>query len=97
MVERFVEIMRPLAYQRALDLFIESMIKPDYELRANAGYQDCYGELMEIRQSCITYVRTLKEINDIESGDESDAIEVGKTLSAKLSSQRIAFTHGELI
>ncbi|QNI49900.1 hypothetical protein SynRS9915_00173 [Synechococcus sp. RS9915] len=52
---------------------------------------------MEIRQSCITYLRTLKEINDIESGDESDAIEVGKTLSAKLSSQRIAFTHGELI
>ena len=52
---------------------------------------------MEIRQSCITYLRTLKEINDIESGDESDDIEAGKTLSAKLSSQRIAFTHGELI
>ena len=96
-MERSVVIIRPLAYQRALDLFMESLIKPDYELRANAGYQDCYGELMEIRQSCITYLRTLKEINDIESGDESDAIEVGKTLSAKLSSQRIAFTHGELI
>ena len=89
--------MRPLAYQRALDLFMESLIKPDYELRANAGYQDCYGELMEIRQSCITYLRTLKKINDIESGDESDDIEAGKTMSAQLSSQRIAFTHGELI
>ena len=89
--------MRPLAYQRALDLFMESMIKPDYELRANAGYQDCYGELMEIRQSCITYLKTLKEINHIEAGDESDAIEVGKTLSAKLSSQKTAFAHGELI
>ena len=89
--------MRPFAYQRALDLFMESLIQPDYELRANAGYQDCYGELMEIRQSCITYLRTLKETNYIESGDESDDIEAGKTLSAKLSSQRIAFTHGELI
>ena len=43
------------------------------------------------------YLRTLKEINDIESEDESVDIEAGKTLSAKLSSQRIAFTHGELI
>ena len=52
---------------------------------------------MEIRQSCITYLKTLKEINDLEAGDESDAIEVGKTLSAKLSSQKTAFAHGELI
>ena len=87
--------MRPLAYQRALDLFTESVIKPDYELRANAGYQDCYQELMEIRQSCITYLKTLKEINEIEVGDESDEIEAGKIADAKLESRRIAFTQGE--
>ena len=87
--------MRPLAYQRALDLFTESVIKPDYELRANAGYRDCYQELMEIRQSCITYLKTLKEINEIEVGDESDEIEAGKIADAKLESRRMAFTHGE--
>ena len=87
--------MRPLAYQRALDLFTESVIKPDYELRTNAGYQDCYQELMEIRQSCITYLKTLKEINEIEVGDESDEIEAGKIADAKLESRRMAFTHGE--
>ena len=89
--------MRPLAYQRALDLFTESVIKPDYELRANAGYQDCYQELMEIRQSCITYLKTLKEINEIEVEDESDEIEAGKIADAKLESRRIAFTHDEYI
>ena len=87
--------MRPLAYQRALDLFTESVIKPDYELRANAVCEDCYQELMEIRQSCMTYLKTLKEINQIEYGDESDAIEAGKTADAKQESSRIAFTHGE--
>ena len=81
--------------RRALDLFTESVIKPDYELRTNAGYQDCYQELMEIRQSCITYLKTLKEINEIEVGDESDEIEAGKIADAKLESRLIAFTHGE--
>ena len=50
---------------------------------------------MEIRQSCITYLKTLKEINEIEVGDESDEIEAGKIADAKLESRRIAFTHGE--
>ena len=47
------------AYQRALDLFTESVIKPDYELRANASYAGCYFELMEIRQHCLAYLKTL--------------------------------------
>ena len=89
--------MRPLAYQRALDLFTESVIKPDYELRANAGYQDCYEELMEIRQSCITYLKTLKEVNQIETGDESDSIEADKTAAAKLESRHMAFAQAEAI
>ena len=87
--------MRPLAYQRALDLFTESVIKPDYELRSNAGYQDCYAELMEIRQSCLTYLKTLKEINDIEALDESDLVEVEKTAATKEASRKLAFAGGE--
>lgn len=63
--------MRPLAYQRALDLFMESLIKPDYQLRINAGNEDCYEELMEIRQSCITYLATLREVRRIE-GEVND-------------------------
>ena len=88
-------IIRPLAYQRALDLFTESVIKPDYELRSNAGYQDCYAELMEIRQSCLTYLKTLKEINDIEALDESDLVEVEKTAATKEASRKLAFARGE--
>ena len=38
------------AYKRALDLFTESVIRPDYTLRQNASYAGCYAELMEIRQ-----------------------------------------------
>ena len=81
--------MRPLAYQRALDLFTESVIRPDYELRANAGYQDCYQELMEIRQSCITY-------ENIEGGQSNRnrgraTVEADKTAAAKLESRQMAF------
>ena len=68
------------AYQQALDLFTESVIKPDYELRANASYAGCYFELMEIRQHCLAYLKTLKEIHQIETGDESDAIEAEKII-----------------
>ncbi|QNJ26020.1 hypothetical protein SynSYN20_01694 [Synechococcus sp. SYN20] len=31
----------PEAYRRALDLFTESVIKPDHELRTNAAYGKC--------------------------------------------------------
>ena len=36
-------------YQRALDLFTESVMKPDHELRGCAHNQGCYDDLMEIR------------------------------------------------
>ena len=38
------------SYQRALELFTESVIKPNSELRANAATNNCFAELMEIRQ-----------------------------------------------
>ena len=36
-------------YQRALDLFTESVLKPDSDLRGCAHNQGCYDDLMEIR------------------------------------------------
>ena len=80
-----------------LDLFTESVIKPDYELRANASYAGCYFELMEIRQHCLAYLKTLKEIHQIETADESDAIEAEKSLMTKTASRKIAFSHGEFM
>jgi len=35
-------------YQRALDLFTESVLKPDHNLRGCAYNQGCYEDLMEI-------------------------------------------------
>ena len=37
-------------YQRALDLFTESVLKPDHNLRGCAHNQGCYDQLMEIRE-----------------------------------------------
>ena len=85
------------AYTRALDLFTESVIKPDYALRQNASYAGCYTELMEIRQHCLTYLNSLKEIHNIDSPDESDAIEAEKIRLEKASSKNLSFAHGELI
>ncbi len=37
----------------ARNLFIESVLKPDHELRQCARNQKCYDELMEIRQQVL--------------------------------------------
>ncbi len=47
-------------YQRALDLFTESVMKPDHELRGCAHNQGCYDDLMEIREHVLNYLSTLK-------------------------------------
>ena len=46
--------------QCALDLFIESVYKPDFELRAEAREQDCYDELMELRSQVIEMLHAKK-------------------------------------
>jgi hypothetical protein len=46
--------------KRAMDLFIESVIDPNHELRADAKSQDCFTELMEIRADMIEYLRELR-------------------------------------
>ena len=85
------------SYQQALDLFTESVIKPDTELRKDAASKNCYSELMEIRQHCITYLNTLKEIHQIELADESDDIEAVKIVSTKIDSIEMVFSYGEMM
>lgn len=40
--------------QRALTLFIESVLKPDPKLRACAHNQECYAELMDLREEVLS-------------------------------------------
>ena len=43
-----------------LDLFIESVYKPDQELRQCAHNQKCYNELMSIRDHVLSYLKALR-------------------------------------
>ena len=48
-------------YNRGLDIFIESVQKPDSQLRACAHNQKCYNELMEVRESVLEHLKTLRK------------------------------------
>lgn len=48
-------------WNRGLDLFIESVHKPDYELRQCAHNQKCYNELMAVREHVIEYLKTIRK------------------------------------
>ena len=47
-------------WNRALDIFIESVHKPDSELRSCAHNQKCFNELMSVREHVISHLRTLR-------------------------------------
>ena len=47
-------------FNRALDLYIESVHKPDHALRSCAHNQKCFNELMNVRQQVLDYVQTLR-------------------------------------
>lgn len=49
----------------AFNLFYESVLKPDHELREVAHEQQCYYELMEWRQEILTYLdqKRIEEFN----------------------------------
>ena len=70
-------------YQRALDLFTESVMKPDSDLRGCAHNQDCFNELMEIREHVLEYLKTLKEVTHHTHADESDELETEKLIEVK--------------
>ena len=50
-------------WNRALDLFIESVMKPDPELRQCAHNQKCFHELMYVRQQILEYLPSLRNEN----------------------------------
>ena len=72
-----------IKYQRALDLFTESVLAPDHKLRGCAHNQGCYDQLMEIREHVLEYLKTLKEVTHHQNADESDVIESEKLESIK--------------
>ena len=74
-------------YDRALALFTESVLKPDPDLRGCAYNQDCFNELMEIREHVLQYLKTLKEVTHHTNADESDEIETQKLEDAKALSK----------
>ena len=74
-------------YERALDLFTESVLKPDHDLRGCAHNQNCYDELMEIREHVLKYLKTLKEVTYHTNPDESDELETEKLADVKALSK----------
>ena len=47
-------------WNRGLDLFIESVYKPDDALRQCAHNQNCFDEVMAVRDNVLEYLRTLR-------------------------------------
>ena len=47
-------------WNRGLDLFIESVQKPDSQLRGCAHNQKCFNELMAVREEVLVYLKTLR-------------------------------------
>jgi hypothetical protein len=48
-------------WNRGLTLFVESVLKPDHELRNCAHNQKCYNELMSVREIVLEYLKTLRK------------------------------------
>ena len=44
----------------AIGLFTESVLKPDVKLRQCARNQNCYDELMQVREEVLEYLKTLR-------------------------------------
>ena len=49
-----------IKFNRGLDLFIESVLKPDSRLRQCAHNQKCYNELMDVREHVLNYLKTIR-------------------------------------
>ena len=48
-------------WNRGLDIFIESVQKPDSALRSCAYNQEWFDELMAVREHVLEYLRTLRK------------------------------------
>jgi hypothetical protein len=49
------------SWNEALNLVIESVLKPDFELREFAHEEFCYNELMQIREQTVNYLKSLRK------------------------------------
>ena len=80
-------------WERGKTLFLESVHKPDHELRGCAHNQQCFHELMEIREEVIKIVQSMdnphsppvklpfgKKNNHIEPTVTTPAGEISETL-----------------
>ena len=47
-------------WNRGVDLYVESIHKPDPALRGCAHNQKCYNELMAVREEVLVYLKTLR-------------------------------------
>ena len=47
-------------WNRGLDLYVESVHKPDHQLRSCAHNQKCFNELMAVREEVLVYLKTLR-------------------------------------
>jgi hypothetical protein len=47
-------------WERAVDLFVESVLKPDDKLRQCAHNQKCYDELMTVRKNVLNYLTDIR-------------------------------------
>ena len=61
----------------ALTIFTESVHKPDTKLRGCAYNQNCYDEMMELRDAVIEYVKSIPNPHTppLEFGKKNDHIE----------------------
>lgn len=48
-------------FQDGLTLFTESVLKPDSKLRQCAKNQECYDELMQVREQVLQYLKGLRD------------------------------------
>ena len=55
-----VEESQDQKWNRGLDLYIESVHKPDNQLRSCAHNQKCFNELMAVREEVLVYLKTLR-------------------------------------
>jgi len=48
-------------WNRGLDIFIESVLEPDPNLRSFAHSEECFHELMYVREHVLEYLKTLRK------------------------------------
>jgi hypothetical protein len=46
-------------WNKAIFLFMESVLKPDHELRQDAHDQKCFHELMYVRENILEHLKSL--------------------------------------